>query len=109
MQFDEIRKEVKSGDFIILRQDVDNYFEGVVIRDELEKLKARLEKFLGLPAYPPNDRLPPQIENTIKKFGGITSGQTLYFRNEGKETIFAMLWPWQDGYHTTVKIIQNEK
>jgi hypothetical protein len=109
MQFDEIRKEVKSGAFIILRRDADNYFEGVVIREELEELKARLEKFLGLPVYPSNDRLPPQIENTIKKFGGIMSGQTLYFCNVGNENVIAMLWPWQDEYHTTLKIIQHEK
>jgi len=40
----------------------------------------------------------------IEEFGGIRPGQTLYFWNEGKDAVFAMLWPWQDGYHTTVKI-----
>jgi len=60
---------------------------------------------LGLPAYPSNDRLSPQIEKTIKEFGGVMSGQTLYFWSQGKDTVFAMLWPWEDGYRTTVKII----
>jgi hypothetical protein len=47
------------------------------------------------------------MEETVKAFGGIMPGQTLYFKNEGNDTIFAMLWPWQDGIRTTVKIIQK--
>lgn len=107
MEFNELKKEVKNGVLDALRTDSDHYFEAVVVREEVAKLKARLEKFLGLPAYPSNDRLSPQIEKTIKEFGGVMSGQTLYFRNEGDKNIFAMLWPWQDGYHTTVKIVQK--
>jgi len=108
MEFNEIRKEVKNGIFDTLRTDEDNYFEAVVVKGEIDKLKQRLEKFLGGPAYPSADKLPPQTEKKIKEFGGIMSGQTLYFHNEGEKDIFAMLWPWQDGYHTTVKIIQKE-
>jgi len=108
MEFSEMREEVKNGILDTLRTDKDDYFEAVVIRDEVAKLKERLEKFLGTPAYPSKDKLSPQIEKRIKEFGGIMSGQTLYFRNEGGKNILAMLWPWQDGYHTTIKLIQQE-
>ncbi|MFH0913430.1 MAG: hypothetical protein V1884_04025 [Candidatus Omnitrophota bacterium] len=108
MEFDEIRKEVKNSIFDTLRTDEDNYFEAVVVRDELTKLKERLEKFLGRSIYPSSDKLPPHIEKQIKEFGGIKAGQTLYFHGEGEKDVFVMLWPWQDGYHVTIKIIQKQ-
>jgi len=108
MEFNEIRKEVKNGIFDTLRTDNDDYFEAVVIRDEVAKLKERIEKFFGAPSYPSKDKLAPQVEQRIKEFGGIMSGQTLYFLNDGEKNILAMLWPWQDGYHTTIKLIQQK-
>ena len=107
MQFSEIKKEVKSFDFEVLRLDSDNYFEGVVIKGELSKLNERLQKLLGAPAWPSKNRLPYQMQEAVKAFGGIMPGQTLYFKSEGRDAIFAMLWPWQDGMRTTVKIIQK--
>ena len=107
MKFKELKAELKHIRFDTLRMDSDNYFEAVVVKDEVEKLKVRLEKFLGLSAYPPKDRLSSQIEEAIEEFGGIRFDQSLYLRNEGKDTVFAMLWPWQDGCHTTVKIIHG--
>ncbi len=107
MQFSEVREEVKSLEFEALRTDCDNYFEGVVVKEELTKLSERLQKFFGLPAWPSKSRLSYQMEETVKAFGGIMPGQTLYFKNDGNDTIFAMLWPWQDGVRTTVKIIQK--
>ncbi len=107
MEFNELKKEVKNGVLDALRTDSDHYFEAVVVKEEMAKLKARLEKFLGLPAYPSKDRLLSQIEEAIKDFGGIKPGQTLYFWSEGNDVLFAMLWPWQDGWHTTVKIIHG--
>ena len=47
------------------------------------------------------------MQETVNNFGGIMPGQTLYFKGEGVDSIFAMLWPWQDGVRTTVKIIQK--
>lgn len=107
MQFSEIRKELGAVVFNTLRADTDNYFEGVVVKEELVKLAGILEKFFGSPALPSNNKLSPQIQEAIDSFGGIMSGQTLYFWNQGNDAIFAMLWPWQDGNHTTVKIVQK--
>lgn len=109
MQFNEIKEEVKSLDFEVLRTDCDNYFEGVVIKEEVSKLSERLQKLLGLPAWPSKNRLSYQMQEAVKAFGGIMPGQTLYFRSEGRDEIFAMLWPWQDGVRTTVKIIQKQE
>jgi len=102
MQFNEIRKEVDGVVFDTLRTDSDNYFEAVIVKDELAKLTARLERFFGPPVRPSG-----KVQEVINGFGGIKPGQALYFWAQGKDTIFAMLWPWQDGWHTTVKIIQK--
>lgn len=107
MKFIELKDEVKAVKFDTLRLDCDNHFEAVVVKAELDKLTARLERFFGSPAWPSKGRLSLKIEETIKGFGGIMPGQTLYFKDSGADTMFAMLWPWQDGQRTTVKIIKK--
>lgn len=107
MQFAELIKEVKCVSFQELRQDSDRFFEAVVIKQELSKLTERLEKFFGIPAWPSNNKISSQVQNVIKDFGGIMPNQTLYFRSDGNDTIFAMLWPWQDKEHITLKIVKK--
>jgi hypothetical protein len=107
MQFEELKNEIKKVPLDTLRCDADNNFEAVVVKEELKKLKERLEKFFGTPAYPSQHSLSFPMRQTLDGFGGIQPGQTLYFWNKGQETIFAMLWPWKDGKRTTLKIIQK--
>jgi len=107
MQFSVIRKELEGVIFDNLRIDKHNYFEAVIVKNELAKLTASLERLFGSPAWPSQNRLLLQVQEIIKDFGGIRPEQTLYFWSQGKDTVFAMLWPWEDGYHTTVKIIRK--
>ena len=107
MDFNAIRKDIKALNFDTLRTDCDNFFEGVIIKDELEKLNAQLTNFLGLPVFPSKNRLPHKAQETIDGFGGVTSGQTLYYKDLGNDAIYCLLWPWLDGVRTTVKIIQK--
>jgi len=100
-------EEIRKLGFESLRTDTSDYFEAVIIKEELASLQERLKNFLGEPAWPSKNKLSSAIENKINGFGGIMPGQTLYFRNEGHDSIFAMLWPWQDGKRTTVKIIRK--
>jgi hypothetical protein len=106
MQFDDLRNEVKSLAIDDLREDSDNYFEVVLIKEELTKLVSKLEKILG-PAYSYKTKLASDIEKTIKEFGGINPGQTLYFSKIDTGIVFAMLWPWSDGKRATIKIIKQ--
>lgn len=106
MQFNELIKEVKTVVFEELRKDEDNYFEAVVVKGELARLTPIIEKFLGSPI--PSSQLPPQLKNTLKQVGGIRRGQVLYCKTEGDDAIITMLWPWQDGERTTIKIIKKE-
>ncbi len=105
MEFDAIRKDLKALSFETLRTDCDNFFEGVIIRQELDKLNLQLKNLLGEPVYPSKNRLAFKVKETVDGLGGIMPGQTLYYKNLGADGIFAMLWPWKDGQRTTVKII----
>lgn len=107
MEFKGLKEEIKSVNLDALRMDCDNNFEAVILKEELNKLIGRLEKFFGAPAWPSKNMLPFRAQEAIKNFGGILPGQTLYFYNQGNDTIYAMLWPWKDGKRTTLKIIKQ--
>jgi len=107
MDFSAIKKDIKALTFDSLRTDCDNFFEGVIVKNELDKLNAELKSFLGEPVYPSQGRLAHDVKETVDSFGGIMPGQTLYYKDSGSNRIIAMLWPWQDGVRTTVKIIQK--
>ncbi|MFY9402275.1 MAG: hypothetical protein WAQ07_02550 [Candidatus Omnitrophota bacterium] len=107
MEFNSLKEEVKKIPFESLRTDCDNYFEGVLLKEEILKLNERLKSFFGDPAWPSKNRLAYHAQEAISSFGGIMPGQTLYFKREGSSALFAMLWPWKDGLRTTVKIIQR--
>jgi hypothetical protein len=107
MDFNAIRKDMKMFSFESLRTDCDNFFEGVIIQQELDKLNGQLKNLLGDPVYPSEEKLPHKIRQSVDGFGGIMPGQTLYYKDLGADTILAMLWPWKDGQRITVKIIQQ--
>ena len=107
MEFSAIRDNLKTIEIEALRTDCDNYFEAVIVKKEIVKLNNRLKKFFGEPAWPSKNRLNYQAQEAINGYGGIMPGQTLYLKSEGSENIFAMLWPWQDGERTTIKIFQK--
>lgn len=107
MAFSVIREVLKSLDLESVRIDCDNYIEAVVVKDEMRKLNMRLKKFFGAPAWPSKNRLTYHVQETINGFGGLMPGQVLYFKGDADGNIFAMLWPWQDGAHTTIKVIQK--
>ena len=107
MQFDDLKNGIKGIAIDDLREESQDYFEAVIMKEELEKIVNRLEKFLGLPARPSKAKLSSQIEGAIKEYGGIGPGQTLYFSKLDNRNVFAMLWPWSDGNHITLKIIQQ--
>lgn len=107
MDFDALRKDVKRFNFEALRTDCDNFFEAVIIQQELEKLNSSLRSSMGEPVYPSKNRLSRKLQTTIDGFGGVMPGQTLYYKDLGANSILALLWPWKDGQRTTIKIINQ--
>jgi len=109
MDFSSLRKNVKALNFEALRTDCDNFFEGVIAQQELEKLSLQLKNMMGEPVFPSKSRLPYKLQETVNGLGGIMPGQTLYYKTSDTDSILAMLWPWKDGLRTTIKIIQQDK
>jgi len=107
MDFSAVRKDMKVLSFETLRTDCDNFFEGVVMQQEIVKLNLQLKNLFGEPVYPSKNRLAHKVQASVAGFGGVMAGQTLYFKDLGADSILAMLWPWKDGQRTTVKIIQK--
>lgn len=107
MDFSSVRDNIRTLSFEVLRTDCDNFFEAVIINQEIEKLNLRLKSLFGEPVFPSQSCLQQKIQETVDSLGGIMPGQTLYYKDMGQGCIFAMLWPWRDGVRTTVKIIQK--
>jgi len=107
VDFSDLKAQVKDIGCTELRLDDPGYFEAVVVKDKLYALTSKLEGFFGPPARPAEENLPEKIKMWVKMFGGIITGQTLYFQEGQEGAVLAMLWPWQDGQHITVKIIKR--
>lgn len=103
MEFNEFKNALKNLTFDTQREDRDDYFEAVIIKEELPRLTGVLNQFFGEAVWQSKGKLTPLMEEAIKDFGGVMPGQTLYFCNEGSVKFFAMLWPWQDNEHITLK------
>jgi hypothetical protein len=100
--FGELKQELRGLRFDPLRCDEDAVMEGVVAAGERAKLHLCLKRFFG-GAVSSLDGEPEAVTALIGRFGGLMSGQTLYCCRSGEKYICVMLWPWQDGEHTTVK------
>jgi len=104
MEFDELREELKKIVFVTVREESSDYFEAVIDKSELMNLASRLENFFGPRIWPSKNKLSEEVVNSIREFGGVMPDQALYFRKTNNKGAFAMLWPWQNGEHITVKI-----
>jgi len=106
MKFEELKAEIKAVAFEEVREDGEDYFEAVLVKKGLGSLSLLLNKFFGAPALPSQRPLPSQAQSVVADFGDIMAGQTLYFWHQGSDAVFAMLWPWGDKDHITLKMGQ---
>ncbi|HNX80997.1 MAG TPA: hypothetical protein PKL77_02495 [Candidatus Omnitrophota bacterium] len=104
MVFDELKQKLATFSYSEKRADDAEYFEGVIDAAQRQNMCACLENFLGKPVWPSNGDLPEHIEEAIQDLGGVWENQMLYFGGDSPQAVFAMLWPWSDGKHITVKV-----
>lgn len=107
MPLTEVKKEVKSIGLAEVRTDTADYFEAVLTKEILPALLVKLEKIFGAVKYPSDKAIPDDIAAMTQKFGGVREGQTLYFSQKDGLSKIAMLWPWQDDQHITLKIAKK--
>ena len=84
---------------------VDIAFDNIAVK----KLEKVLASFFG-PAVKPAGTKPTEDDlRATKDHGSIHNEQTLFKKEAEGSVIIAMLWPWQDGVHTTLKMFLLEK
>jgi hypothetical protein len=73
------------------------YLEAVVGKKDLESLKAVLTKHLGPAAKQPGIEadFPEGIQSLVDAIGGVRMDQSLFYRQEGNNIFYAVLWPWE--------------
>ncbi len=107
IQLDKEIHEIKGLNFQEVRTNDSDFFEAVLVKAVLADLTKGLEKIFGRAQFPSEKALPLEVEQKVSEFGGIRSGQALYFLKGQESILFAMLWPWQDGEHITLKIFRS--
>jgi len=91
------------------RQISDAYSELVFYSKDLEQWN---EVFAGIfgPAAKPAGVKPAKVDARLTEaYGGIFANQTLFKKEEDAVVAIAMLWPWQDGAHVTLKMALVQK
>ena len=95
--------------FVEKRTLSDEYCEVVIVKRDLALLNQVLTGLIEA-AVKPEGMQPTHEQSTLTKgFGGINSNQVLYKKEFANTVVIAMLWPWSDGMHITVKIISQKK
>jgi hypothetical protein len=107
MTFDEIKAVVKSGGMSSLRGENEDYLEGVFVKKNLDLFMPKLNEIFGAPAWPSASELPAKTKEIVDSHGGLMKGQTMFLLQQEGNTIFVMLWPWQDGINITVKVAKK--
>lgn len=104
MELDNLKTGIKGVGLDNIRADNVDYFEAVVKKESIEKIAGTIKSILGEAVWPSQDKLSKDIQKMVDKFGGLRKGQTLFFLSKDGVSLFAMLWPWQDGERITIKI-----
>lgn len=104
MSLDEIVNQFGDLKIFEKRKVSESYIEIVVFNEEINEWTAVLIGVLGAAAK--TQGTAPSDDNlaATKEYGGIHKNQTLYRRNFDTDVMIAMLWPWGDEVHTTIKI-----
>ena len=85
----------------------DEYAELVFCNEDMEKLNKILTDVLG-PAIKPKDMQPTDEHLQLTEdYGGGRANQTLFKKERDGALVIAMLWPWSDEEHTTLKVARR--
>ena len=77
------------------------YLEAVIGLEDLEVLHSFLEKNLG-PAAKESGKegsFSQSIRELVDSLGGLRIEQSFFYKQEGKQVIYAALWPWRSDPH----------
>lgn len=86
------------------RQITDEYIEVVLYNKQKDKWNKILADILGSAVKPAGINPSNDIKRLAEKYDGIYKNQIMFKKDFDSETVLAMLWPWQDDAHTTLKM-----
>jgi hypothetical protein len=92
---EEIKKTLQME--IRLTSAGDKYLEAVITLQDLDVLNSLLREHLG-PATKVSGKevyFPKKIQELIDSLGGLRIEQSFFYRQDGKQVIYAAIWPWQ--------------
>jgi hypothetical protein len=74
-----------------------DYLEAVMDTKDMELLNSLLKRYLGPAAKEQGKEadLPKEIEELVDSLGGVRKGQSFFYRQEGHQVVYAVLWPWE--------------
>lgn len=91
------------------RSVTDKYCELVFYSKDTNKCNKIFTEIFGQATKPAGTKPTKDNMRLVKDYGGISANQTLFNKDFDNATVIAMLWPWQDGVFTTLKIALLEK
>ena len=99
--FFELKAKEREVETRVIDED---YIEAVILVSQYPAWKTDLIEFLGGPLK--DAGIKPSAEHTdiANPYGGIHADQVLFASEKKGKSIVAMLWPWQDGKHITLKL-----
>jgi len=73
------------------------YLEAVINTKDIELLNSLLKRYLGSAAKERGKeaKLSKEIEKLVDSLGGVRKGQSFFYRQDGNQVIYAVLWPWE--------------
>lgn len=108
MTLPDLVKALKKLPFDEIRKEYQGYFEFVIKVDALGSVYPLFAEFYGTPFKPAGMAPSPKAQQITKNYGGIQAQQTLYYVNREGLSDCAMIWPWNDGKHATIKMAQGK-
>jgi len=81
------------------------YCEQIIFADEIDQWIKALTDILGSAVKPAGQKATPQYFSKTVDYGGILDNQTLFYKKFEDKSILAMLWPWKNKIHVTLKIV----
>ena len=101
----EIIEQFTIFDLYEKRVITDDYAELVFYNKDLDEWNKIFVAIFGQAKKPEGAKTTQEDLELTNDYGGVYESQTLFKKEENGVVTIAMLWPWQSGDYTTLKII----
>ncbi len=109
MTIQEIAARYKDLEVSERRSEKEDYAELVFLNKDAARWDLVLTELFGAPVKPKGKKPSREESALTDSYGGVQANQVLFKKDCDNGTALAMLWPWQDNAHTTLKIILLKK